>query len=265
LDEYTKQLIEDARATYKDILTGKDSRIQRGKVLWDQFEAAADACRTGGKDSERQLGERINELAVAKVLADDEHLRGPITYEPDLLPSKRKIDFVSDRLRDNLYVEVKTVHPEAADTEEAWSNYLKLREYQPDHVNFIVHKDWMGGKLYGNTFASRSEFLDYTKAFEDRLAEAKKVRFGPGILVFCGNGVRWHRSNLEDFADFYHAGKHRQDDAFALMEKHDMERRKIELLRNVDHFACLRRPMEQAAMHDIYYPVRGPSFGGVIK
>src|SRR5262252_2212358 len=109
MDEYTKQLIEGARSTYKDIVAGDDSRIQRGKVLWDHFEAAADACRTGGKDSERQLGERINELAVAKVLADDEHLRGSITYEPDLLPSKRKIDFVADRLRDNLYVEVKTV------------------------------------------------------------------------------------------------------------------------------------------------------------
>ena len=102
MDEYTKQLIEGARATYKDIVTGNDSRIQRGKVLWDQFEAAADACRTGAKDSQRQLGERINELAVAKVLADDKHLRGPITYEPNLLPSKRKVDFVADRLIERL-------------------------------------------------------------------------------------------------------------------------------------------------------------------
>jgi hypothetical protein len=46
MDEYTRKLIDDARATYRDVVTGKDSRIQRGKVLWDQFEAAADACRT---------------------------------------------------------------------------------------------------------------------------------------------------------------------------------------------------------------------------
>jgi hypothetical protein len=92
MDEYTKQLIEGARATYKDVVAGDESRIQRGKILWDQFEAAAEACRTGGKESERQLGERINEPAVAKVLADDKQLRGPITYEPNLLPSKRKID-----------------------------------------------------------------------------------------------------------------------------------------------------------------------------
>jgi hypothetical protein len=49
------------------------------------------------------------------------------------------------------------------------------------------------------------------------------------------------------------------------MEKHDMEQRKIELLRNVEHFAWLRRPIEQAPMQDIYFPVRGPSFGGVVK
>ena len=129
MDEYTKELIESARAMYKDVVAGDDSRIQRGKILWDQFEAAAEACRTGGKENERQLGERINELAVATVIADDKQLRGPITYEPNLLPSKRKIDFVADRLRDNLYVEVKTVHPDTADTEEAWNNYLKLREH----------------------------------------------------------------------------------------------------------------------------------------
>ena len=54
MDEYTKQLIEEARATYKDVVAGDDSRIQRGKILWDQFEAAAEACRTGGKESERR-------------------------------------------------------------------------------------------------------------------------------------------------------------------------------------------------------------------
>jgi hypothetical protein len=78
VDEYTKQLIESARAPYEDVVIGNESRIQRGKVLWDQVEAAADACRTGGKDREQQLCERINDLAVAKVLSDDKQPRGPI-------------------------------------------------------------------------------------------------------------------------------------------------------------------------------------------
>ena len=265
MDEYTKQLIEGTRATYHDVVAGKDSRIQRGTVLWDIFERAADACRADAKGSERQLAERINELAMARVLADDKGLRGPITYEPNLLPSGRRIDFVADRLRDNVYIEVKTVHPETADTEAAWDNYVKRRKLHPANADFVVHKDWMGGKLYGNSFASRSRFLEYTMDFESRLAEAKKVKDGPGLLVFCGNGVRWHRSNLEDFADYYHAGKHRQDDPFALMEKHHIETEKLQPLRNVDNFGCVRRPMEQAPILDFFWPVRGPSFGGVIK
>jgi hypothetical protein len=188
MDEYTKQLIEGTRATYHDVVAGKGSRIQRGMILWDLFERAADACRADAKGSERQLAERINELAMAKVLADDKGLRGPLTYEPNLLPSGRRIDFVADRLRDNIYIEVKTVHPETADTEAAWDNYVKRRKLHPANADFVVHKDWMGGKLYGNTFTSRSHFLEYTMDFESRLAEVKKVKDGPGLLVFCGKG-----------------------------------------------------------------------------
>ena len=223
MDEYTGRLIDEARSTYKDVVAGKDSRIMRGKVLWDLFESAVEACRLDGKTAERQLAERINELAVAKILAEDTGLRKSIAYEPDLLPDGRKIDFVADRGRDNAYIEVKTVHPDIADNEAAWDHYIKRRKLHPPNANFIVKKDWMGGKLYGNTFASRSRFLEYTLDFEARLAAAKSIRAGPGLLVFCGNGVRWHASDLEDFADFYHAGKHRQDDPFALMEQHHIE------------------------------------------
>ena len=70
MDEYTKQLIANARDTYEDVLTGSGSRIVRGSVLWDQFEQAATNCAADKAGAERQLGERINELAVAKVLAD---------------------------------------------------------------------------------------------------------------------------------------------------------------------------------------------------
>jgi hypothetical protein len=264
MDEYTTRLIEGARSTYKDVVASDHSRITRGKVLWDLFESAADACRLNAKSGERQLAERINELAVAKILAEDKGLRSSICYEPDLLPDGRKIDFVADRGRDNVYIEVKTIHPDTADTDAAWDNYLKRRKFHPQNANFIVKKDWMGGKLYGNTFASRSRFLDYTLDFETRLAAAKKLRSGPGLLVFCGNGVRWHRSDLEDFADFYHSGKHRQDDPFALMEEHHIKTEKLEIQRNVDNFGCIRRRWDEAPITEFVWPVRGPSFGGVV-
>ena len=129
MDQYTSNLIEAARSTYKDVVTGTNSRITRGNVLWDLFEGAARACAADAKSGERQLAERINELAVAKILADDEGLQSAITYEPDLLPDGRKIDFVADRGRDDAYIEVKTVHPDIADTEAAWRITLSGRSF----------------------------------------------------------------------------------------------------------------------------------------
>ena len=158
-------------------------------------------------------------------------------------------------------MEVKSVHPNVQDTEAAWEQYLKRRQRHPENADYVVHKDWMGGRLYGNAFASRSRFLEYALDFETRLAEAKQVRDGPGLLIYCNNGIRWHRSNLEDFADFYHSGKHRQDDPFALMEKHHIESEKLNILRNVDNIGYLRRLSEQASKTDWSFPVRGPHFG----
>lgn len=241
-------------AEYRDLIT---TRIVRGDVLWAQFEEAVAACRADPKGDDRPITEKVNELAVAKALADDKTITGSITYEPDFLPSGRKIDFVVDRGVDNLYIEVKTVRPRTADTDEAWEKFIARREYHPENINFIVEKDWMGGAIYGNVFASRAHFLDYTRDFETRLAEAKAIKPGPGVLVFCGTGFAWHKSNLEDFADFYLTGTHRGDDPFAHMEAHSIKQKGIKLLRNVDHFAWLRRRIERPKAEELYFPVRG--------
>jgi ribosomal protein L30 len=249
--------IEAVRAAYHEPIT---TRILLGDVLWAQFEEAVASCRADPKRDERQITAKVNELAVAKVLLDDETTTGPISYEPDFLPDGRKIDFVIDRGNDNLYVEVKTVRPRTADTEEAWQKFLARRQRHPDNVNFIVEKEWMGGAIYGNVFASRAHFLDYTRDFETRLATAKAIRPGPGVLVFCGTGFAWHKSNLEDFADFYLTGVHRGDDAFALMEQHVISEKQIKLLHNIDHFAYLRRLTERPQKEEFHFPIRGPHF-----
>ena len=207
----------------------------------------------------RAVTERINELAVAKLLIDDPTITGPITYEPEL-PDGRRIDFVADRGKDNLYIEVKTVRPRTADTDDAWQKFLDRSKHHPENVNFLVEKEWMGGAIYGNVFASRAHFLDYALDFESRLATAKATKDGPGCLIFCGTGFAWHLSNLEDFADFYHHGKHRADDPFGPMEAHSIEKKGIKLARNIDHFAFLRRHVEVPAMEEFHYPVRGPRF-----
>jgi hypothetical protein len=109
----------------------------------------------------------------------------------------------------------------------------------------------MGGAIYDNLFKSRSHFLDYAQDFETPLQAAQAIKSGPGVLVFCGTGFAWHKSNLEDFADFYRTGIHRSDDLFGPMEAESIKRKKIELLRNISEFAWLRTPH------------RGPAAGGV--
>jgi hypothetical protein len=64
------------RAEYYEPIT---TRILRGDVLWAQFEEAVASCRDLKRD-DRQITEKVNELAVTKVLLDDETITGPITY-----------------------------------------------------------------------------------------------------------------------------------------------------------------------------------------
>jgi hypothetical protein len=247
--------VELVRAEYHELIT---KRILRGDVLWAQFEEAVASCRADPKRDDRQITEKVNELAVAKVLLDDKTITGPITYEQDILPDGRKIDFILDRGDDNLYIEVKTVRPRTADTDETWHKFVRCKVHHPENVSVIVDKDWMGGAIYGNAFASRAHFLEDTRDFETRLEAMKAIKLGPGVLVFCGTGFAWHKSNLEDFADFYLIGTHRSDDAFALMEQHYIKEKKTKLLRNIDHFAYLRRHIEVPQIEEFHFPIRGP-------
>jgi ribosomal protein L30 len=191
--------VEAVRAEYYEPIT---PRIVRGHALWAQFEEAVTACRADPKGDDKAITEKVNELAVAKVLLDDKSITGPITYEPHFLPDGRKIDFVVDRGKDHLYVEVKTVRPRSADTDEAWQRFIDRKKHHAENVELLLGKDWMGGAIYENLFKSRSHFLDYTQDFETRLQAAQATKPGPGVLVFCGTGFAWHKSNLEDFADF---------------------------------------------------------------
>jgi large subunit ribosomal protein L30 len=155
--------IRAVRAEYQELIT---TRIRRGDILWAQFEAAVEACRADPTGDDRQITEKVNEMAVAKVLLDDEAITSPITYEPDLLPDGRKIDFVVDRGPDNLYIEVKTVRPRTADTDAAWQKFIDRRQHHPSNVNFIVEKEWMGGAIYGKGQREGAEELNkYSRLF----------------------------------------------------------------------------------------------------
>lgn len=153
---------------------------------------------------------------------------------------------------------MKTVHPKTKATTSAYQKFQERRQHHPDNVEYVVNPESMGGAIYADSFKSRTHFLQYSREFEERLAEAKAIQQGPGILVFCGSGFAWTCSELEDFADFYHFGTHRADDPFAKMELHHLKTNKITLARNIDHFAYLKRPFNIARRTEFRCPVRGP-------
>src|SRR5262249_15965393 len=134
---------EEVRREYQEIIIGQNSGIVRGKVLWDRFEAAVERYLAEGNYDydDRELTECINEIAVDVEFAREQALQDKkIEYEPAILPSGRRIDFVVDRGADNLYVEVKTVRPNAKDDDEAWGKFLHLKKHHPATLDYVVTK-----------------------------------------------------------------------------------------------------------------------------
>ncbi len=123
--------------------------------------------------------------------AMDPTLTGLIEYEPDLLPSGRRIDFVADRGKDHVYIEVKTVRPDGGDEDANKRLYAARSAFHPANVHYIVGGD-IGGTITEDPFSLACSLLDYSLEFESRLAEARgNGGAGPGILVFCGTGFQW--------------------------------------------------------------------------
>jgi hypothetical protein len=254
--------ITAAAAFYRPIILGPPSRLEGGSKLWRQFEAAREAYAAGATDF-LPVYERINEMAAAHILLSDTTLAGArVAYEPPVARDGSRIDFAVSMVDGRrLYVEVKSVHPRTDDTGAAWFNYEKRRQHHPKNVHYVVQKDWMGGQIYGNSFSARGAFMTYARQFEERLAAANAVEPGEGVLLACGTGFPWHRSELEDFADFYRRGEHRADDPFAKMEAHALAQGADPFRRNISEIAYLRRAMDKVEPEAWASKVHGPQLG----
>jgi hypothetical protein len=204
--------------------------------------------------------ERVNELVVAGVLLKDSSIV-KLEYEPRLTGSEGRIDFrLGLDVGKDGHAEVKTVQPQTDDTDENWEKYEERRELFTPNANFIVQKEWMGVQLFGRSFSARAAFMRYTLEFEEKLHAVQATSPGGGCLIFCGNGIDWHPSQLEDFADFYRTGKHRPDDPFGTMEAHHMQENGITLRRNIHSFGCLIRGHSDIQPNRWIVPVRGQRF-----
>lgn len=239
------------------------SRIENGNVLLRQFQRL---CRNDLPSPEtlRQISEKANELAVAEQILLRCRSEARVSYEPSgLSENDRRIDFVV-QLTDGAvsYIEVKTIHPRLDDTDESWDRYIRHSEHFPTDTEYLVDRDMMGAAVYGASAAARAKFLDYSLSFESRLSEAKRWQDGTGILLFAGTGARWRCDELEDFADYYHSGQHRPDDPFAAMEARHIAEHSIRLQRNITHFGCVVRALDEIQPSEICFPVMGPKLPG---
>ena len=257
------QFVQTVRDLNGPVVLGPGSRIEGGQRLFGSFDSAVRSYSENASIGTAQIGEFVNEMAVACALADDATLSGPISYEPDFLPSGRRIDFAATGGQGAVFIEVKTIRPRSPDTEQKWDQYRNRIECHTGGTQFVVQKEWMGASIYADAFSARSKFLQYAIDFEERLAEALKARNGHGILVFCGTGFEWSLDQLEDFADFYFTGDHRQDDTFADMETHHLTGKGISLQRNISGFAYLERAWTSPAKRKLRCQVRGPKQFGM--
>jgi hypothetical protein len=86
--------IAAVEALYKPLVMGEAVRFHGGTKLWKQFEKAANVCRAGNPAGIAALIERVNDLAVARLIPRDPSLEDGLQYEPDLIADGRRIDFV---------------------------------------------------------------------------------------------------------------------------------------------------------------------------
>ena len=68
-----RHFAEQDRREYKRTITERITRVQ---ILWDQFEAAVEACLADPEQDDRRLTECVNEIAVGAELARDKALDG---------------------------------------------------------------------------------------------------------------------------------------------------------------------------------------------
>jgi hypothetical protein len=121
-----------------------------------------------------------------------------------------------------------------------------------------LNKELLGGEIAHDLFASREKFHDYTLQLEGKTRAMPKETVNCFRLVFCGDGVQWHRDQLEDFADFYFSGQYRADDSLGSMQSYHMTRKDIKFDRSIHGFRYLARKM-RSLTPDFRSDVRGPA------
>lgn len=244
---------------FGEIFAAETGRFRDGERLLRRFNEAVDRALTGSPL--KAVTETHNELCIARALLLNAAPRfSSVAYEPPLAGCAKSIDF-SCQSSEGLttFIDVKTIMPEPKDR---WDQFEKAREekrFPDDHI-IGLFKDWMGGEIWHGWLAGRGRMLEYTLELEEKIKESglKGRTDTIFILALCGTGFHWHKSQLEDFVDFYRSGQHRSDDNLAKMEAHFINEQKLSLERTVTAFACMHRKRTAVLPTLLHWSVTGP-------
>lgn len=228
-----------------------DRRFVDSAVVIARFDASVDRWRGGGPM--RQLINDANELAAAGALLNRMKLDDQLFYEPRLTATAKTIDFLvrsADGTR--FWLDVKTVAPVWRDDDAALARFQGFQSDLPGNTLFVA------GAGNGNQgFNARFSFATRSIEFERKLALLTDGERGVARLLFCTSG-EWRLDDLEDFADFYHTGRFRQDDWSRNAVSRYMREKELVLRRTIAGFCYLERRHHESLAGHFVLDVRGP-------
>lgn len=258
--EWLKSYSAKVEATYSQRFEAESSRFKDGARLIERFTQAVAQVLATDRTAFRAVDEAHNELCIAYELLRSSNLRfSYVCYEPRLHHCTKSIDFRADVDEEKtVFVDVKTLKPQDIDR---WNQYEKAVQegWFPKNVEVLLSKDWLGGNLWHNRFASRSRMLEYALELEQKIRECKlaseKTRF---VLALCGDRFHWRKDQLEDFVQFYFTGQHRPDDALGKAESRYLIEKGITLARSIWLFACMNRQPGRIDVDRLNWNVQPP-------
>jgi hypothetical protein len=122
-------------------------RFAQGQLLLDRFNAAIDSVLKNGRGHFSAVDEAHNEICIASALLANTRLRFFwLEYEPPLPGCAKTIDFRATA--DNgqiVYVDVKTIKPQAADRWDQFEKAIK-EGWIADNVHVVISEEWLGEK-----------------------------------------------------------------------------------------------------------------------
>lgn len=257
--ELVSTFLADVERNLLPSIRAGSAKLHGCQKLVDSFGKQCEAWRREDVDHIRDITSFVNEMVFAKLILDDSKV-SEARYESGLDGTDKTIDFwvALDGSEARFYYDVKTVQPTIND---AWDRYEKFKgkSWFTPGTELALNKELLGGEIAHDLFAPRQRFLDYTLELESKIRAMPREKGNYFRLVFSGDGVRWRRDCLEDFADFYFSGQYRPDGPLGLMQVHNMAERRQAFDRSIQGFCYLGRKI-RSLEPNFRGDVRGPAF-----